>query len=76
MTPQETIKYCLHGYQQAVRDKSLEDHPFTKQYHYDKARAFLEILEAVATAAGITAEQVKKIQKQVVKERHDSGSDR
>jgi hypothetical protein len=76
MTPQETIKLCLHGYNQDIRDKNLEDHPFTKQYHYGRARTFLEVLEAVATAVRITAEQVKKIQKQVVREHHESGADK
>lgn len=76
MKPQETIKYCLHGYNQDVRERNLEDHPLTKQYHYGRARAFLEVLEAVATAAGITAEQVQEIQKQVVRERAESGADR
>jgi hypothetical protein len=74
MTPQETVKYCLHGYHHDFRQGNLSDHPYEKRYHYGRSRAFLDVLEAVATAAGITEEQIHKIQKQVIKERHESGA--
>ncbi|WP_024333220.1 hypothetical protein [Desulfotignum balticum] len=77
MTPQETIKYCLHGYHQATRESNdLNGHLYDRRYHYGRARAFLEVLEAVASAAGITEEQIHKNQRQVIKERHESGADR
>ena len=77
MTPQETIKHCLHGYHQATRESNdLNGHLYERRYHYGRAKAFLEVLEAVAIAAGITASQVEKIQEQVIRERHESGADR
>ncbi|MCF8077155.1 MAG: hypothetical protein K9K87_13450 [Desulfotignum sp.] len=76
MTPEQTIKHCLHGYHQDFRRANLTDHPYDKRYHYGRADAVLEVVEAVANAAGITASQVKKIQEQVIKERHESGADR
>ena len=77
MTPEQTIKYCLHEYHQDTREaNNLNGHLYDRRYHYGRARAFLEVLEAVATAAGMDEERVLKIQRQVIKERHESGADR
>jgi hypothetical protein len=76
MTPQETIKYCLHGYHQDFRQANLTDHPYDKRYYYGRSRAFLEVLGTVARCAGMDEGEVLKIQKQVIKERHESGADR